>query len=137
MSVFRLRSRDFTTELCDVSVVQSSKRRRRRRPINLGCCNLSPYPYPLISHPALGSLTVIFPAWPSPQRECGFLLSAVRNDRNKKRKQKPESTSGGLSSEELTEDDQLLIQDVLEAHKATTPAVENGATPPVKPQVCA
>lgn len=105
--------------------------------VNLGCFNLSPYPDPLVSHPALGSLTVIFPAWRSPQREYGFLLSAVRNDRNKKRKQKPESTSGGLSSEELTEDDQLLIQDVLEAHKATTPAVENGATPPVKPQVCA
>nr|KAG5707687.1 hypothetical protein BaRGS_003262 [Batillaria attramentaria] len=61
----------------------------------------------------------------------GMSKEAVRNDRNKKRKQKPESTSG--LSEELTEDDQLLIQEVLEAHRATTPDVENGSSPPPKP----
>ena len=60
------------------------------------------------------------------------IVTAVRNDRNKKRKQnRPESTSGGVN-EELTEDDQLLIQDILEAHKATIPNMENGSKPPDK-----
>lgn len=52
--------------------------------------------------------------------------AAVRNDRNKKRKQKPESTSS--LTEELTEDDQMLIQEVLEAHRVTTPNIENGVS---------
>ncbi|XP_070186582.1 retinoic acid receptor alpha-A-like isoform X2 [Littorina saxatilis] len=62
----------------------------------------------------------------------GMSKEAVRNDRNKKRKQKPESTSGGLCSEELTEDDHLTIQDVVEAHRTTTPVLENGATASTK-----
>ncbi|RUS77161.1 hypothetical protein EGW08_015068 [Elysia chlorotica] len=49
----------------------------------------------------------------------GMSKEAVRNDRNKKRKQRPESTSGG--SEELTEDDHMLIQDILFAHRDTAP----------------
>ncbi|XP_035824311.1 retinoic acid receptor gamma [Aplysia californica] len=58
----------------------------------------------------------------------GMSKEAVRNDRHKKRKQKPESTSG--LSEELTEDDQMLIQEVLDAHRDTTPNSQNGATLP-------
>lgn len=54
----------------------------------------------------------------------GMSKEAVRNDRNKKRKQRPESTSGG--SEELTEDDQILIQDVVYAHRDTAPSSLNG-----------
>ncbi|GFO22564.1 retinoic acid receptor [Plakobranchus ocellatus] len=54
----------------------------------------------------------------------GMSKEAVRNDRNKKRKQRPESTSGG--SEELTEDDQMLIQDILYAHRDTAPTNLNG-----------
>lgn len=53
----------------------------------------------------------------------------MRNDRNKKRKHKPESTSG--LTEELTEDEQMLIQDILEAHRDTLPANENGANLPL------
>ncbi|XP_041374942.1 retinoic acid receptor gamma-like isoform X2 [Gigantopelta aegis] len=47
----------------------------------------------------------------------GMSKEAVRNDRNKKRKQKPEGTTGG--QDDLTEGDQSLIQDVLEAHRTT------------------
>ncbi|XP_076454474.1 retinoic acid receptor alpha-like isoform X2 [Babylonia areolata] len=80
----------------------------------------------------------------------GMSKEAVRNDRNKKRKMaaaRPESGSGGSSSsggsscpggsppvEELTEDDQLTIQDVLEAHTATTPALTNGHPSPLRTQ---
>lgn len=65
----------------------------------------------------------------------GMSKEAVRNDRNKKRKQnRPESTSGGVACEELTEDDQLLIQEIVEAHRVTTPAAVNGNAPPDKPQ---
>ncbi|CAL1534530.1 unnamed protein product [Lymnaea stagnalis] len=58
----------------------------------------------------------------------GMSKEAVRNDRNKKRKQKPESTSGG--PDEVTEDDQMLIQEVLDAHRDTTPDGVNGSTLP-------
>ncbi|XP_059143564.1 retinoic acid receptor alpha-A-like [Physella acuta] len=58
----------------------------------------------------------------------GMSKEAVRNDRNKKRKQKPESTSG--ITDDLTEDDQMLIQEVLDAHRDTTPSGQNGATIP-------
>lgn len=54
---------------------------------------------------------------------CTFfasLIPAVRNDRSKKKKQKPESSSN--ISEELTEDDQMLLQEVLDAHRDTTPS---------------
>ncbi|KAK0067210.1 retinoic acid receptor alpha-A-like isoform X1, partial [Biomphalaria pfeifferi] len=54
----------------------------------------------------------------------GMSKEAVRNDRNKKKKMKPESTS---SLDELTEDDQMLIQEVLDAHRETTPNGVNGA----------
>ncbi|PVD38597.1 hypothetical protein C0Q70_01213 [Pomacea canaliculata] len=67
----------------------------------------------------------------------GMSKEAVRNDRNKKRKHKPESTSG--LTEELTEDEQMLIQDILEAHRDTLPANENGANLPLnteKPGDC-
>ncbi|CAG5119171.1 unnamed protein product [Candidula unifasciata] len=53
----------------------------------------------------------------------GMSKEAVRNDRNKKKKQNPESTS--CLSEELTEDDQMLLQEVLEAHRDTTPHDQN------------
>ncbi|KAH9494969.1 hypothetical protein Btru_020722 [Bulinus truncatus] len=55
----------------------------------------------------------------------GMSKEAVRNDRNKKKKMKPESSSSLL--DELTEDDQMLIQEVLDAHRETTPKGTNGA----------
>nr|BAN82614.1 retinic acid receptor-like protein [Reishia clavigera] len=64
----------------------------------------------------------------------GMSKEAVRNDRNKKRKpNKPESSVGSVASEELTEDDHLLIQEVLEAHRVTSPGYDtraNTCTPP-------
>nr|AIB06349.1 retinoic acid receptor [Nucella lapillus] len=71
----------------------------------------------------------------------GMSKEAVRNDRNKKRKLAQMADSGGCGPggsppvEELTEDDQLTIQDVLEAHRATTPALTNGHSSPITTQV--
>ena len=49
-----------------------------------------------------------------------FHFSAVRNDRNKKKKtNKSENASPNPESEELTEDELSLLQEILEAHRAT------------------
>ena len=51
------------------------------------------------------------------------ILVAVRNDRNKKRKanKQDECASTTEQSEELTRDDELLIESILMAHKNTFP----------------
>lgn len=46
-----------------------------------------------------------------------FPFTAVRNDRNKKRKQKPESTSS--LSEDLTDRDQVMLQEIRDALQGT------------------
>ena len=68
------------------------------------------------------------------------LRIAVRNDRNKKRRQKAESTSGGMfgaGTEELSEEDQALIADVVDAYRATIPLLEDqgNSLPYLKPNV--
>lgn len=45
-----------------------------------------------------------------------FSITAVRNDRNKKKTKRQEDC---IQSEELTEDEQLMLQEILEAHRDT------------------
>ena len=45
-----------------------------------------------------------------------FYITAVRNDRNKKKTKRQEDC---IQSEELTEDEQLMLQEILEAHRDT------------------
>ncbi|XP_046555477.1 retinoic acid receptor alpha-A-like isoform X2 [Haliotis rubra] len=65
---------------------------------------------------------------------AGMSKEAVRNDRNKKRKIKPECTSS--PNEDLTGDDQNLIQDILEAHRATfiSDMEDSPESPSLKPR---
>ncbi|XP_046377647.1 retinoic acid receptor RXR-alpha-A-like isoform X1 [Haliotis rufescens] len=65
---------------------------------------------------------------------AGMSKEAVRNDRNKKRKVKPECTSS--PNEDLTGDDQNLIQDILDAHRATfiSDMEDSPESPSLKPR---
>lgn len=49
----------------------------------------------------------------------GMSKEAVRNDRNKKKKPKAESVCPSPEADELTEDELTLLQEILEAHRAT------------------
>ncbi|KAJ8320416.1 hypothetical protein KUTeg_002003 [Tegillarca granosa] len=57
-------------------------------------------------------------------------MYAVRNDRNKKKKLlKPEVSNS--NSEDVTDDEHALLQDILDAHRATFPQMQEAALSPV------
>lgn len=59
----------------------------------------------------------------------GMSKEAVRNDRNKKKKPKLENPSSNI--EEVTEDEQRVLQEILEAHRVTFPQIEEAVLSPM------
>lgn len=59
----------------------------------------------------------------------GNNVVAVRNDRNKKKKPKLENPSSNI--EEVTEDEQSVLQEILEAHRVTFPQIEEAVLSPM------
>ncbi|KAK3082684.1 hypothetical protein FSP39_002535, partial [Pinctada imbricata] len=59
----------------------------------------------------------------------GMSKEAVRNDRNKKKKLKGEIVNS--NSDEVTEDEHSVLQEILEAHQKTFPQIEEAALSPV------
>lgn len=57
------------------------------------------------------------------------IFTAVRNDRNKKKKPKLENPSSNI--EEITEDEQGVLQEILEAHRVTFPQIEEAVLSPM------
>ncbi|XP_021341357.1 retinoic acid receptor alpha-A-like isoform X1 [Mizuhopecten yessoensis] len=63
----------------------------------------------------------------------GMSKEAVRNDRNKKKKMKVEidGTDTACSTEEVTDDDMGILQEILDAHNSTFPNIEEEVLSPV------
>ncbi|XP_033729024.1 retinoic acid receptor beta-like isoform X1 [Pecten maximus] len=63
----------------------------------------------------------------------GMSKEAVRNDRNKKKKMKAENDSMDVacSTEEVTDDDMGILQEILDAHNSTFPNIEEEVLSPV------
>ena len=59
-------------------------------------------------------------------------MIAVRNDRNKKKQlNKKMETSSTPTLEEVTDDEQGILQEILDAHRRTFPRIEEAALSPV------